>query len=150
MDGDSPEVCVMNLGPGGRRLRWIIAAAMAVVTAVLLLAIHLTDAPRAWRLLALAPLLAGSLGVYQAVGGISDLITVPGLINLDFADVRTIMTRMGRAVMGTGVALRPERYSGEQPPLQQARPSTAAAQQQSRPDRLLVLRRPRLGSLGAR
>ena len=40
----------------------------------------------------------------QAVRGISDLITVPGLINLDFADVKTIMTRMGRAVMGTGVA----------------------------------------------
>ncbi len=40
----------------------------------------------------------------QAVRGISDLITVPGLINLDFADVRTIMARMGRAVMGTGVA----------------------------------------------
>jgi len=40
----------------------------------------------------------------QAVRGIADLITVPGLINLDFADVRTIMTRMGRAVMGTGVA----------------------------------------------
>lgn len=42
--------------------------------------------------------------LHQAVRGISDLITVPGLINLDFADVRTIMTRMGRAVMGTGVA----------------------------------------------
>jgi len=40
----------------------------------------------------------------QAVRGIADLITVPGLINLDFADVRTIMTRMGRAVMGTGIA----------------------------------------------
>jgi cell division protein FtsZ len=42
--------------------------------------------------------------LYQAVRGISDLITVPGHINLDFADVKTIMTRMGRAVMGTGVA----------------------------------------------
>lgn len=40
----------------------------------------------------------------QAVQGISDLITIPGLINLDFADVRTIMTNMGRAVMGTGIA----------------------------------------------
>jgi cell division protein FtsZ len=40
----------------------------------------------------------------QAVQGISDLITVPGLINLDFADVRTIMRGMGDAVMGTGVA----------------------------------------------
>ena len=40
----------------------------------------------------------------QAVQGISDLITTPGLINLDFADVQTIMTGMGMAVMGTGVA----------------------------------------------
>ena len=39
----------------------------------------------------------------QAVQGISDLITTPGLINLDFADVQTIMTGMGMAVMGTGV-----------------------------------------------
>ncbi len=40
----------------------------------------------------------------QAIQGISDLILVPGLINLDFADVRTIMARMGMAIMGTGVA----------------------------------------------
>jgi cell division protein FtsZ len=40
----------------------------------------------------------------QAVQGISDLITVPGEINLDFADVKTIMSGMGMAVMGTGVA----------------------------------------------
>ena len=40
----------------------------------------------------------------QAVQGISDLITVPGLINLDFADVRTVMHGMGMALMGTGVA----------------------------------------------
>ena len=40
----------------------------------------------------------------QAVAGISDLMTIPGLINVDFADVRTIMSRMGRAVMGVGVA----------------------------------------------
>ncbi len=38
----------------------------------------------------------------QAVQGISDLITTPGLINLDFADVKTIMSGMGRALMGTG------------------------------------------------
>jgi cell division protein FtsZ len=37
-----------------------------------------------------------------AVRGISDLILVPGLINVDFADVRTIMTGMGRALMGSG------------------------------------------------
>ncbi len=38
----------------------------------------------------------------QGVQGISDLITVPGLINLDFADVRTIMTDAGSALMGIG------------------------------------------------
>jgi cell division protein FtsZ len=39
----------------------------------------------------------------QAVQGISDIITVPGQINLDFADVRAVMKGMGQAVMGTGV-----------------------------------------------
>ena len=38
----------------------------------------------------------------QAIQGISDLILVPGLINLDFADVKTIMAGMGIAIMGTG------------------------------------------------
>ena len=38
----------------------------------------------------------------QGVQGISDLITVPGLINLDFADVRTVMTTAGSALMGIG------------------------------------------------
>lgn len=40
----------------------------------------------------------------QAVQSISDLILVPGLVNLDFADVRTIMRSQGKAIMGTGVA----------------------------------------------
>src|SRR6476469_4564854 len=40
----------------------------------------------------------------QAIQGISDLILVPGLINLDFADVKTIMSGMGLAIMGTGRA----------------------------------------------
>jgi cell division protein FtsZ len=40
----------------------------------------------------------------HAVQGISDIILVPGLINVDFADVRTIMESMGRAVMGSGSA----------------------------------------------
>jgi len=39
-----------------------------------------------------------------AVQGIADLITRPGLINVDFADVRTVMSEMGMAMMGTGVA----------------------------------------------
>ena len=42
--------------------------------------------------------------LYQAVKGISDLIIVPGLINLDFADVKNIMSNMGMALMGTGTA----------------------------------------------
>jgi cell division protein FtsZ len=40
----------------------------------------------------------------QGVQGITDLITVPGLVNLDFADVRTIMRDAGSALMGIGVA----------------------------------------------
>ena len=40
----------------------------------------------------------------QAIQGISDLILVPGMINLDFADVKTIMSGMGLAIMGTGTA----------------------------------------------
>ncbi|SDW05216.1 cell division protein FtsZ [Marininema mesophilum] len=40
----------------------------------------------------------------QGVQGISDLIAVPGLINLDFADVKTIMTERGSALMGIGMA----------------------------------------------
>ncbi len=40
----------------------------------------------------------------QGVQGISDIITIPGIINRDFADVKTIMARMGYAVMGTAAA----------------------------------------------
>ncbi len=40
----------------------------------------------------------------QGVQGITDLITVPGLINLDFADIRTIMSNAGSALMGIGVS----------------------------------------------
>jgi cell division protein FtsZ len=45
----------------------------------------------------------------QAIQGISDLILVPGLINLDFADVKTIMSGMGLAMMGTGMGEGQER-----------------------------------------
>jgi cell division protein FtsZ len=45
----------------------------------------------------------------QGVQGITDLITVPGLVNLDFADVRTIMRDAGSALMGIGVAEGPNR-----------------------------------------
>jgi cell division protein FtsZ len=42
--------------------------------------------------------------LYQAVRGISDLITLDGIVNVDFADVTTVMRGMGRALMGTGCA----------------------------------------------
>ena len=42
--------------------------------------------------------------LHHAVKGVSDLITVPGLINLDFNDVKKVMAGMGLAIMGTGVA----------------------------------------------
>lgn len=44
-----------------------------------------------------------------AVQGIADLITRPGLINVDFADVRTVMSEMGMAMMGSGSATGPDR-----------------------------------------
>jgi len=47
----------------------------------------------------------------QGVQGISDLIAVPGLINLDFADVKTIMTETGSALMGIGIASGEKRAS---------------------------------------
>jgi cell division protein FtsZ len=69
------------------------------------------------RLLALAGKNTGMQDAFQladevlfnAVRGISDLITIHGLINLDFADVRTIMNEMGVALMGTGTAQGEER-----------------------------------------
>ncbi len=64
------------------------------------------------RLLSLASKKAGFLEMlkkadevlYYGVKGISDLIMVPGLINLDFADVKAVMSQMGLAMMGTGIA----------------------------------------------
>ena len=47
--------------------------------------------------------------LHQAAKGISDLINVHGMINLDFADVETIMKNMGEAIMGTGIAAGEER-----------------------------------------
>jgi len=47
--------------------------------------------------------------LYNATKGISDLITVPGLINLDFADVKTVMSEMGDALMGSAIASGEER-----------------------------------------
>ena len=45
----------------------------------------------------------------QAVQGISDIITIPGIINRDFADIRTIMAGMGYAIMGTATGTGPNR-----------------------------------------
>jgi cell division protein FtsZ len=45
----------------------------------------------------------------KATKGISDLVTVPGLVNLDFADVKSIMAAQGNALMGTGRAAGPDR-----------------------------------------
>jgi cell division protein FtsZ len=56
----------------------------------------------------------------QGVQGISDIITVPGLINLDFADVRTIMREAGSALMGIG------RASGENRAVEAARQAVAS------------------------
>ena len=56
----------------------------------------------------------------QGVAGISDIITVPGLINLDFADVRTIMKDAGSALMGIG------RATGENRALEAARQAVAS------------------------
>jgi len=47
--------------------------------------------------------------LHQATKGISDLITIPGLINCDFADVRTVMLEMGDAIMGTGYGVGEEK-----------------------------------------
>jgi cell division protein FtsZ len=45
----------------------------------------------------------------NAVGGISDIIHMPGLVNVDFEDVKTVMSEPGKAMMGTGVAHGPDR-----------------------------------------
>ncbi|MGE4218412.1 MAG: cell division protein FtsZ [Alphaproteobacteria bacterium] len=47
--------------------------------------------------------------LYSGVRGVTDLIVMPGLINLDFADIRTVMSEMGKAMMGTGEAEGEER-----------------------------------------
>lgn len=47
--------------------------------------------------------------LYSGVRGVTDLMVMPGLINLDFADVRTVMAEMGTAMMGTGEADGPNR-----------------------------------------
>ncbi len=69
----------------------------------------------------------------QAVQGIADIITTPGLINRDFSDIRTIMAGMGYAMMGTAIA------SGEKAPARGSPPS----HQQPADGRRRCIRRPR-------
>jgi cell division protein FtsZ len=47
--------------------------------------------------------------LYMGVRGVTDLMVAPGLVNLDFADIRTVMAEMGKAMMGTGEAEGPNR-----------------------------------------
>src|SRR5689334_13448927 len=47
--------------------------------------------------------------LHMGVRGVTDLIVMPGLVNLDFADIRTVMGEMGKAMMGTGEAEGPDR-----------------------------------------
>src|SRR5690625_384636 len=47
--------------------------------------------------------------LYSGVRGVTDLMVMPGLINLDFADIRSVMTEMGKAMMGTGESEGPDR-----------------------------------------
>ena len=42
--------------------------------------------------------------LHAGVRGVTDLIVMPGLINLDFADIKSVITEMGKAMMGTGEA----------------------------------------------
>src|SRR5207237_752980 len=75
----------------------------------------------------------------QGVQGISDLITVPGLINLDFADVKTIMTNAGSALMGIGHgtgetrAAAAARQAIMSPPLTRIDPPPSRRNAESRP-----------------
>ena len=79
--------------------------------------IHLAKVPCTGRI--------NPLYLLNAVQGISDLITIPGLINVDFADVKIIMSNMGRALMGTG------RASGERRAI--ACPSSAILRPETSP-----------------
>src|SRR5438094_8342045 len=45
----------------------------------------------------------------NAVGGISEIINIPGLVNVDFEDVKTVMSEPGKAMMGTAIASGPDR-----------------------------------------
>ena len=57
----------------------------------------------------------------QGIQGVTDLITIPGLINLDFADIRTVMKDAGTAMMGIGIS------TGENRALDAAQQATSSS-----------------------
>src|SRR5436309_3033761 len=75
--------------------------------------------------------------LHHATKGISDLITVPGLVNLDFADVKTVMAERGNALMGAGHATGPNRAyeaaQAMQPSLEEPMPEDEGAVASARP-----------------
>uniref|UniRef100_A0A7C4TIB3 Cell division protein FtsZ n=1 Tax=candidate division WOR-3 bacterium TaxID=2052148 RepID=A0A7C4TIB3_UNCW3 len=53
---------------------------------------------------AIESLKAGNTVLFHAIKGIAELVTKPGIINLDFADIRAVMTEKGKAIMGMGIS----------------------------------------------
>ena len=92
---------------GGRRMRSAIAGieelAQEVDTLIIIPNQNLFRIANAQTTFAEAFAMADEV-LHSCVSGITDLIIKPGLINLDFADVRTVMNEMGKAMMGTGEA----------------------------------------------
>ena len=92
---------------GGRRMRSAIAGieelAQEVDTLIIIPNQNLFRIANAQTTFAEAFAMADEV-LHSGVSGITDLMIKPGLINLDFADVRTVMNEMGKAMMGSGVA----------------------------------------------
>lgn len=92
---------------GGRRMRSAIAGieelAQEVDTLIIIPNQNLFRIANAQTTFAEAFAMADEV-LHSGVSGITDLMIKPGLINLDFADVRTVMNEMGKAMMGTGEA----------------------------------------------
>jgi cell division protein FtsZ len=68
----------------------------------------------------------------NAVGGISDIIHIPGLVNVDFEDVKTVMSEPGKAMMGTATAGGPDRATKAAEPPWPARCSKASTCRRAR------------------
>ncbi len=109
------EQCILTVGvvtkpfdfEGGRRMRSAIAGieelAQEVDTLIIIPNQNLFRIANAQTTFAEAFAMADEV-LHSGVSGITDLMIKPGLINLDFADVRTVMNEMGKAMMGTGEA----------------------------------------------